>query len=245
MGRKNIAETLERLDTVLALLKATETHTVQDLADQLNVSSRTILRDLNRLRDKGYPIESEQGRGGGVRLAPRWGIGRLTLNYRETIDLILGLNILEQLQSPLFLHHLQNVRHKVLASFPDSQRENIRQIRQRLLIGPLANPHILDTYNRPQFPERHDVILNSFFHQTRLTIHYERADETLTTRDIEIHFLHLNWPIWYLVAYDHLRQAPRTFRIDRIKECVASETSFALKPLSDFPKDLRDFARTL
>ncbi|MFT6904131.1 MAG: putative DNA-binding transcriptional regulator YafY [Oleiphilaceae bacterium] len=57
-------------------------------------------RNLDALKGQGYPIETDQGRGGGARLYARWGIGRLALNYQKVIDLLLALSVLEKCSHP-------------------------------------------------------------------------------------------------------------------------------------------------
>lgn len=61
------------------------------LADEFGVSRRTLTRDIALLRDRGLPVDADRGRGGGVRVASTWGVGRLTLDYREAVDLLVSL----------------------------------------------------------------------------------------------------------------------------------------------------------
>lgn len=245
MGRGSSIQKLERLDQLLGILKAGEAQTAGMLANQLGVSLRTLMRDLDTLRDKGYPIEADTGRGGGVRLYPRWGIGRLALNYREVVDLLLGMNVLEKLNSPLFLSNLESVRNKLYATFPDSQRPQIRMIRKRILIGELASENVMQSYSTPDSNSQNDKILESFFDQKYLNIRYRREDGTISERFIEIHFLFLNWPVWYLISFDHLRKEPRTFRIDRIQNADITNKGFQIKKISYFSPELEQFSTYL
>ena len=245
MGRGSSSEKLERLDQLLGKLKSGEFYTAAVLAAELGVSIRTLMRDLDTLKVKGYPVESEKGRGGGVRLYPRWGIGRLALNYREVIDLLLTLAILEKLDSPLFLNNLDSVRNKLYASFPDSQRPQIKSIRQRILIGKVASTSVLQNYNIVRRNEHTEKALESFFERKKLAIKYQRADGEFSERTIEIHYLFLNWPVWYIIAWDHLRAGSRTFRIDRLLGAKLERSVFQVKPITDFSKELLQFSRSL
>jgi len=245
MGRKSSIEKLDRLDQLIGKLKAGEAYTASSLAEELGVSLRTMMRDLKTLRDKGYPIDADKGRGGGVRLYPRWGVGRLTMNYREVIDLLLALNVLEKLNSQLFLNNLDSVKNKLYASFPDSQRPKIRKIRNRILIGELAPTTVTQNYSTTANNKQNDIILESFFDQKCINICYKQKDGTITERLVEIHFLYLNWPIWYLLCYDHLRKEPRTFRIDRIQVATITGDKFQTEKMSFFSPELEKFSTHL
>jgi len=245
MGRGSSIDKLDRLDQLIGKLKTGEAYTAGHLAEELGVSLRTMMRDLKTLRDKGYPIDADKGKGGGVRLYPRWGVGRLTMNYREVIDLLLALSVLEKLNSQLFLNNLESIKNKLYASFPDTQRPQIRKIRNRILIGELAPDDIMQNYSTTTNIEQNDIILESFFEQKCLNICYKQKDGTVTERVIEIHFLYLNWPIWYLICFDHLRKEPRTFRIDRIQVANLTREKFQSRVKSFFSPELDKFSSHL
>lgn len=235
---------MDRLEELVGLLKSGEFFTISGLASRLQVSGRTLMRDLNVLRDKGYPIESDQGRGGGVRLHRHWGIGRLFLNYHEIIDLLLSLAIMEKIGSPVFLGNLKAIRHKISASFPESQREKVQNIRQRIIIGDLASANILDNYQNPK-GDFGPQLYEAFFDLQKLQITYEDGEGQKTQRLIEPHYLALNWPAWYVFAWDELRQDVRCFRLDRIKDCHLAEGSFTLKKDKFFLETMETFLHTL
>jgi predicted DNA-binding transcriptional regulator YafY len=60
-----------RHDAIVRILRRNGTSTVDDLAGEIGASRRTVLRDIGALRDQGFIIHSESGRGGGVRLDPK------------------------------------------------------------------------------------------------------------------------------------------------------------------------------
>ena len=68
MGKMNDQSHLERLDELVGLLKSQDSLTIAYVSYKLGVSTRTILRDLNILRTRGIPIETDLGRGGGIRI---------------------------------------------------------------------------------------------------------------------------------------------------------------------------------
>ena len=74
--------------------------------------------------------------------------------------------------------------------------------------------------------------------QEMLNIRYQREDGVTSERQIEPHYLLLKYPIWYVVAFDHLRNGPRTFRCDRLLSANMTGTHFPLRPKSAFAPSL-------
>ena len=244
MGNKKIISRLERLDELTGLLNSGDHHTANTLAKTLAISSRTLMRDLDVLRGKGYPIETEQGRGGGIRLHRHWGVGRLQLNYREVIDLLLSLAIMEKIGSPIFLGNLKAIRNKIAISFPQEQRSKIQDIRKRILIGDLASLYVLDNYSAS--PEiKLNQLHEAFFEMKKLNITYADVEDKKTNRTIEPHYLFLKWPVWYVMAWDELRNDVRCFRLDRICEANIKEDTFKLKQDRKFLKGIENFTSAL
>ena len=231
MKQKNTLTRLQRLDELSGLLKSSDHFLVADLAEKLEVSTRTLMRDLDVLRDKGYPIETNQGRGGGIRLHRYWGLGRLHLNYREIIDLLLSLAVMEKLNSPIFLGNLKSIRHKIAASFPEQQRQKVQAVRGRILISEMepdlsfekAHPMPTTSANSAK------SLYEAFFEMKQLKINYQDMKGSETERTIEPHYILLCWPLWHILAWDHLRNDARCFRLDRIKNATLTTRHFKLK----------------
>lgn len=224
---------LERLDELVALLRGEEHHTCAELASALGVSVRTLARDLDVLRTRGYPIEGDAGRGGGVRLDRRWGIGRLHLSYEEVIDLLLSLAILEKLGSSLLLSNVTSVRRKLAQSFPEKQGAKIRDLRKRILIGGLASSTVLGGFDETATVAA-KPLCEAFFERRPIKFSYTDVNGIKTRRTAQPHYLHLNWPVWYVLAWDELRDDVRCFRADRIRNASVGSPVFTLKPAKIF-----------
>lgn len=95
---------VDRLDLLARMLRDRPGITVADLARELGVSARSVFRDLDHLRERGYPIEADRGRGGGVRLHSSWGLGKVLLSSEEALCTLLSLAISERLSFPMFRH---------------------------------------------------------------------------------------------------------------------------------------------
>src|SRR5262245_27330101 len=141
---------LRRLDELQGLLKAREHVTAAELAAELGVSLRTLNRDLELLRESGVPIESDRGRGGGLRLQRNWALGRLHLSPVEAIDLLLSIAIAERMNSPLLLQQLAPIKRKVASAFSEGYQGRIRDLRKRILVGQPASPRVMASFTPPR-----------------------------------------------------------------------------------------------
>lgn len=233
MARSDAPTRLRRLELLAVQLKQEEHCTVDDLACQHGVSPRTITRDLALMREQGMQIDADRGRGGGVRLERNWGIGRLNLAYPEAIDLLISIAVAEQMKSPMFLANLGSVRRQLVASFSPRKRNQVDRLKARILIGVTASTYVQASV-APTPRSVVQALHQSFTEQTLLQIRYRREDRQTSERLIEPHYLLLKYPVWYVVAYDHLRQSPRTFRCDRILAAEMTGTPFQLLPKDEF-----------
>lgn len=240
MKQKKTSTRLQRLDELIGLLKSNDHNLISDLAEKLGVSSRTVMRDLEILSEKGYPIETCPGRGGGVSLHKHWGLGRLHFNYREIIDLLLSLAVMEQLNSPIFLSNLKSIRHKIATSFPEEQRNQVQTVRKRILLAQYENE---PNYSLPSAKTKKSAnsVYEAFFEMKCLTISYVDVNNQPTSRTIEPHYIMLCWPLWYILAWDHLRDDVRCFRLDRIQKADISNQSFKLKNSKTLIGQLENF----
>jgi predicted DNA-binding transcriptional regulator YafY len=235
---------LERLERLQGLLREGESATSGALGLALGVDARTIRRDLQLLRDAGVPIESERGRGGGVRLPVRWSLGRIHLSEEEAVDLLLSLAVAEKMDSPLLLDRLPAVRQKLAAAFSERQQKRIGALRKRIFLGQPASDRVLESYRRPG-RETLALVKSAFFEMRLLRIAYVNEAGEPTTREIEPQFLYLNLPVWYLLSWDRLRDGVRFFRIDRLKSVEKLDAAFRLRDPQVFLVAAEHAARTL
>jgi predicted DNA-binding transcriptional regulator YafY len=233
MTDRATASRLNRLEDLKALLKSREHVTAAELAAEVGVSVRTLNRDLDLLRDSGVPIESDRGRGGGLRLQRNWALGRLHFTPAEAIDLLLSIAIAERMNSPLLLQQLAPIKRKIVVAFSESYRPKISVLRKRILVGQPASEQVMATFSPPQ---RSAVagVAEAFFNMRCVAIDYVDQTGARTSRDVEPQFLYLNVPVWYLLAWDRLRSAVRFFRIDRVKSVMPLTEGFHLADPAPF-----------
>lgn len=240
MPKNSYADRKNRHDELIGLLKAREIWTTHELSRVLRVSLRTLMRDLRELESSGLPIESDRGRGGGIRLHQAWGLGRLQLSYIEILDLLVALAVMEKLPSPLLMKNLRSVRLKIAQSFPESQRRLIENLRRRIWIGEKASDRILSDFKTPK-AETLRPLQQGFFESKQLKIQYSDEKQCLTHRVIEPHYFLFNWPVWYILAWDHLRSDIRFFRIDRIHSCEPTPHTFKMRDREKFIETMQEF----
>lgn len=237
MARTNSNDRLKRLELLAVQLKQDELCTAKGLARQHGVSERTITRDLLLMREQGMPIDSDRGRGGGVRLDRNWGVGRINLTYPEAVDLLISIAVAEQMNSPMFLASLGTVRRQLVASFSPEKRDKVNRLKSRILIGVTASTFVQANVVTP--PSRVVQSLHqAFIDQRTLAVKYQVEGGATSERLIDPHYLLLNYPVWYVIAFDHLRDSPRTFRCDRILTAEQTETRFRLLPKEEFQQSL-------
>jgi predicted DNA-binding transcriptional regulator YafY len=224
-------------ERLIGLLRSREMLTARAAADELQVSLRTVRRALARLSASGVHIETSAGRGGGMRLVGPTGLRQLRLEHGEVLDVLLALALAESLRSPVLLGSVRAVRQKLALALPEPQRKTIASLRRRVLIGAPASPTVRESL-RDIRPGVAAALQRAFLSQTRLMLTYRDGAARATQREIEPHYLLLNHPAWYVLAFDCEKQAGRHFRLDRVEGVRESVERFALKPVERLLADV-------
>ena len=136
------------------------------------------------------------------------------------------------------------IKDKIAKAFPSDQRERIQNLRSRLYIGDTASRDVLASYTQP-IQKQAGTVHEAFFNQANISIIYTSEKKETLERIIEPHYLVLNWPVWYVLAWDHLRKDVRYFRIDRISKVSIRKERFILHHVSNFKKQLEEFSKSL
>jgi predicted DNA-binding transcriptional regulator YafY len=218
-----------RLDLVLRTLRDRPGVTAAELAEQIGTSVRSLFRDVSYLRERGYPIESSRGRGGGLRLHPNWGLGRVLLSTEEALGVLLSLALGERLGLPMLGSGIGQARRKLVSAFPSSDRRRLNPLRERVLVAPPAAQKVVESYGEPS-PVAVRSLQSAFVHERMITAVYVREDGLQSERRVEPHAILLSWPAWYLLGFDHLRGEVRTFRLDRFRSVREEAEGFRPRP---------------
>ena len=111
----------------------------------------------------------------------------------------------------------------------DKQQARVNSVRKRILIGDNSSEQVLSSYT-PNYKSIPSFVTQRFFNMELLHIKYESEKKVQTCRIIEPHFLLLNWPIWYVLAWDVAKSAVRMFRVDRIISAQVISETFRERP---------------
>ncbi|MHB8431299.1 MAG: helix-turn-helix transcriptional regulator [Acidimicrobiales bacterium] len=220
-----MANTSSRMLRLLSLLQAQRYWSGGDLAERLGVSLRTLRRDIERLRDLGYPVDAQRGVEGGYQLAPGAALPPLVLDDEEAVALAVGL--LSAAQSPVAGTAEASVRAlgKVIAVMPTRLRHRVEALRLSTESAAWAPPASSIDVN----------VLTTLAAACRdleqLHFDYTAAGGARSERRVEPHRLVSLGRSWYLVAYDLDRHDWRTFRLDRLRAPRASGARFETRDL--------------
>ena len=188
------------------------------LARQLEVSHRTILRDMDQLSAAGVPVWSERGREGGFRLREGWSTELTGLTEKEAQALLLAG--LPAAATELGLGAASaSARLKMLAAVPDVMREDALRVGARLHIDPV------DWYRAAAPPLHLQAVANAVWQQRVLKVRYESWSGS-KDRVLKPLGLVLKAGTWYLVALADAGKQPRTYRLSNINELSVAESTF-------------------
>jgi predicted DNA-binding transcriptional regulator YafY len=205
----------DRLLTILLLLQTHERLTGRELAARLEVSERTIHRDMEALSMAGVPVAAERGAGGGWSLLESYRTNLTGLNLAEIQALFIA--------APTHLMHDLGLRQaseqaliKLLAALPgERSRHDAAFMRQRIHIDGAG------WQQEPELVEWLPVIQEALWQERKLFMTYQRTDDTTAERLVDPLGLVAKGRIWYLVA--DVDKQTRTYRVSRIQQAALQD----------------------
>lgn len=199
---------------MLRLLSLLQTHRYwpgAELAERLEVSPRTLRRDIDRLRELGYPVDAQRGVEGGYQLAAGAVLPPLVVDDEEAVALALGLQAAAQGPVEGIAESSVRALAKVVQVMPGRLRRRVEA---------LAAMTVPASWGSSAWARADPGILTSVAlacrDSERLRFAYTAADGRQTDRHVEPHRLVLLARRWYLVSYDLDRHDWRSFRLDRL-----------------------------
>lgn len=196
----------DRLLSMLWLLMAHESLSATELARRLEVSSRTVLRDVEALSASGVPVYCERGRSGGVRLLPGFRTRVTGMSQEETrgVFLAMAAPVADSLN---WGRAMTSGLRKIDASLPGDQRGTVDALARRLVIDPAG---WLSSGSVPPL----EPLLSAALADRRLRVHYRPGSGDAWADDVDAYGLLAAGGAWYL-AVGRAGQ-PRFLRVDRI-----------------------------
>ncbi len=209
----------QRLFELVTLMSGRRTAvTARTLSEVLEVSERTIYRDMDALVASGVAVEGEAGVG--YRLRPGSHLPPLMFSAEEAMSLVLGLAMVRAATDVELATAAQGAERRIRAVLPDEIKRALEKLPYRMPV----------TARSRSLSDLHTTLRNAATHYIKLQIHYGDKDGVVSERVI--------WPLaiigwgdrWTVLGWCELRQNYRNFRLDRITEATPLDTHFETGP---------------
>lgn len=219
-----MANTSSRMLRLLALLQTHRFWAGPELAERLSVSPRTLRRDVDRLRELGYPVDAQRGVDGGYQLAAGATLPPLVLDDDEAVALAIALRLAAQGAIVGIEETSVRALAKIVQVMPPTLQRRVDALRRATVpavwsTGPVIDAAVLA------------AIAQACRDEERLRFQYTVTTGDVTARHVEPHRLVFLGRRRYLVAFDLHRDAWRTFRIDRLETVRTTGVRFEPRPL--------------
>jgi predicted DNA-binding transcriptional regulator YafY len=201
-------ETSARLLRLLSIMQSRRDWTGPELAARLQVTTRTVRNDVERLRQLGYPVDATPGVGGGYRLGTGAVLPPLLLDDEEAVAVAVGLRTAAGGPVTGIEEACVRALAKLQQLLPAALRRRVSALETFAVPAPAAGPVVAAATLTALAAACRD--------NRRIRFGYERHDGTASRRDVEPHRLVSAGRRWYLVAWDTGHRAWRTFRVDRV-----------------------------
>lgn len=202
-----------RLLSILLILQLRGRQTAQSLADEFEVSVRTIYRDIDHLSAAGVPVYADRGRNGGFDLLDGYKTKLTGLTSSEAESLFLA-GLPGAAQDLGFSEALIGAKLKLLAALPPQSRESAERIGARFHLDPVG------WYRSSEAADLLPAVADAVWTARRIAVRYERWDGEIE-RVLEPLGLVMKAGVWYLIAA--VAGKPRTYRLSNIKTLTPGE----------------------
>lgn len=197
-----------RLLRLLSLLQARRHWSGAELAERLEVTQRTVRRDVDRLRELGYPVQASAGVAGGYRLGAGAELPPLLLDDDEALAVALGLQTAAAGTVAGMGEASVRALTKLEQVLPARLRRRVKALHSAVVplvrVGPMVDA------------DRLTALVAATRDREGVRFRYRDVAGNESRRHVEPHGLVNTGARWYLVAYDLDREDWRTFRVDRI-----------------------------
>ncbi|MDQ7821875.1 MAG: YafY family protein [Candidatus Eremiobacteraeota bacterium] len=204
---------------ILRRIQVRSTLTAQDLARELEVSVRTIYRDIGLLNESGFPIYFDNG----YRLPGDYYFPQINFEMDELVALFLSSRFLLRYRDLPYYRLIKSAMDKIEGSVNAQYREMLTRLDHQFAVGiPYemfegTSSKTTDTVNK--------AILD---HRCLEILYHTFMDDTVKTRKVEPYGIFFSQDNWYILAFCHLRREIREFNLKRIKKATILEEKFSL-----------------
>ena len=222
-----MSETTSRVLQLLGLLQSRRVWTGDELADRLGVTTRSVRRDIERLRDLGYPVHASKGHGGGYQLGAGAALPPLLLDPEEAVAVAVCLRLAAG-------GSVAGVGESALRAL--SKLDQVLPSRLRSQVSAVHDATVTLTSNSSDSPVEPDVLMTlarASRDREHVSAAYVDRSGTGTERRLEPYQLVTTGRRWYLLAYDRDRQDWRSLRLDRMSDVRARGSTFTPRAAPD------------
>jgi predicted DNA-binding transcriptional regulator YafY len=206
----------QRLLSLLSLLQTPRVWAGSEIAERLDVSPRTIRRDIDRLRELGYPVDAIHGGQGGYRLVSGAAMPPLALDDEEAVAVAVGLRLATTHPVRTDDDPAARALAKLIQVLPARLRRRVDNLAGAIIAHPFPAPAgAVD-------PDALVTLAGAIANHERLRSSYARPGRPPDRRHVEPHALIASSRSWQLLAFDLCRDDWRTFRLDRASDLVAT-----------------------
>lgn len=216
----------DRLLSLMLLLRARGRMTADELADRLEVSVRTVYRDIEALGYAGIPVYTQSGTNGGVYLDEHYRISLTGLSKSELQSLFAprGAGPLRDLGLE---RSTEESLLKLLAALPAVHRSEVERMRERIYIDPR------NWYQSDEPLPFLEPLQQAVWEDRIIEIAYRRPTGKHVVRTLQAYGLVAKGNIWYLIAHPTDAEQMRTYRVARIQELALTGHTFERDPAFD------------
>lgn len=218
-------ETSARLLRLLSLLQSRRIWQGPELARELEVTERTVRRDMEKLRSLGYPVQATAGVAGGYRLSAGARLPPLLLDDGEALAVAFGLRSAAVGSVAGMEQAALRALDKLGKVMPERLRRRVSALNEAFVAAPFRGPQADPDTLTQLVTACEERRLSRFAYEDGKGQRSERAVEALGV----VHTL----ARWYLVCWDRMRSDFRTFRVDRITQLVLDTERFRPRSLPD------------
>ncbi len=218
-------DTTARLLQLLGLLQSRSVWSGTELAERLGVTTRSIRRDVDRLRELGYPVEAERGAGGGYRLGAGRALPPLLLDQDEAVAVAVCLRLAATGTVAGIGEAAVRTLGKLDQVLPPRLRAQVSAVQEATLT--------LDSRGSQVDPDLLLTLARAVRESVKIDVRYVDRAGNETERRLEPYRLAATRNRWYLVGFDLGRDDWRTLRLDRMEHVRATTFRFAPRPAPD------------
>lgn len=212
---------IDRVIGILSILLQKEKVTASELAEQFEVSRRTIIRDIEEINKAGIPIVTFQGQGGGISIMNGFRLDRTLLSNDDMKAILAGLKSLDSVSDTKRYRQLMS---KLSAENPDTIN--------------MGNQIIIDlsSWDKAAVSYKIELIQNAIDSRLKIRFTYfSPTDETI--RKIEPYHLVFQWSNWYVWGYCCIRNDYRMFKLTRLTDLECTDEQCELREVPEYTCD--------